>query len=149
MVRSTTCDLSKPIGRPQLRIKLVALGLGAVVLPVRCIRVREGTLQLVDQRRIRTEAPEQLLAITAPVYAPVLLAGTAYTPYARDGRARLPEAVEHEVDGLEPHGHGSKDLTLLLVHLYAFLDAILAAEVFVEVDLSLGDDYKVGLDNDR
>ena len=66
--------LSKPIGRAQGGVELVAFVLRAVVLPVGRKRVREGACQLIDERGVWPQATEEGLGLAAPVDAPVLLA---------------------------------------------------------------------------
>ena len=148
MVGSTPRNGRQPVCRPQLGVKLVALLLRAVVLPVGGIGVREGVLQLVDQRLVRLESAEQGLSLAAPVDAAVLLARAADAPDAVQGRVLVLQALQHQVEGLEPHGHGGKDLALILVDEHALLDVVLGAEVLVEVDFGVRDDGEVGLDDD-
>jgi hypothetical protein len=78
----------------------------------------------------------------------MLLAGAADAPDPVQGRVLLLEPLQDQVDGLEPQGHGSKDLTLLFIGQNTLLDAVLGAEVLVEVDFGVGDDLEVGLDDD-
>ena len=144
----TAGNLGQLVGTAEFGVELVALGLGAMVLPVGGIRVREGTLELVGQRRIRAQPGEQVLGVAAPVYAAVLLAGAADAADAREGSALLPQAVEDEVNGLEPHGDRGEDLAFVLVYEHALFDVILFGEVIVEIYFSFGGDPKIRLDDD-
>ena len=98
MMSSTPRHLGQPLGRPQLGVELVALLLGAVILPVGRIGVREGVGQLVDEGLVRLQAGEQGLGLAAPVDAPVLLAGAADAPDPVQGRVLVLEALQHQVE---------------------------------------------------
>jgi len=145
MVGSAPRHLGQPLSRPELGIILVALALCAVVLPVRGIGVREGICQLVDQRLVGLETTKQRLGLVAPVDAAVLLARAADAADAAQGRVGILEALQDQVEGLEPQGHGGEHLALGVVDQHALLDTVLGAKVLVKVDLGVGDDLEVGL----
>lgn len=121
-----------------------------MVLPVGRVGVaqRAGQEVLEAAPGAPVQAGQQLLGVVVPVDAPVLLAGAADGPDAVQRGAVLLEPAEHEVDGLEPHGHGREDLALVVVDEHALGQAILLAEVCVEVDLCLGEDVQIRLDHD-
>lgn len=153
MVRRTPRDIRQPRIIAQGGVELVALRLGAVVLPVGRVGVAQRAGQeVLEVRPTRGAAPvhaaQEALGVVVPVDAPVLLAGAADGPDAVQGRAVLFQPAQHEVDGLEPHGHGREDLALVVVDEHALGQAILLAEVCVEVDLGLGEDVQVRLDHD-
>lgn len=139
MVRRTPRDLGQPHVVSQRSIKLIALPLGAVVLPVGPVGVAQRALELLLEPalgRLARHGAEQRLGVAAPKDAPVLLAGPAHAADAVQGRlVVVDEAREHQVKRLEPHGHGGKDLALGLVDEHALGEAILAAKVCVKVDL--------------
>lgn len=133
-------------------VELVTLRLGAVVLPVGRVGVAQRAGQEVLEGGTTpgfpAHAAQQLLGVVVPVDAPVLLAGAADGPDAVQRGALVPEPAQHQVDGLEPHGHGGKDLALVVVDEDALGQAILLAKVCVEVDLCFGEDVQVRLDHD-
>lgn len=131
-------------------VELVTLRLCAVVLPVRGVGVAQRAGQEVLEGPAAAgaaHAAQQLLGVVVPVHAPVLLAGTANALDAMQRGAAVPEPTEHQVDGLEPHGHGGEDLALVVVDEDALGQAILLAEVCVEVDLCFGKDVQIRLDH--
>ncbi len=147
-MRRTACDICQPVCRLELGIELIALGLRAVVLPIWRIGVGEGRRQLLDERLVRLQAAQERLGLSTPVHAPMLLARATDAPDTVQRCVVLLQAIEDQVNGLEPQGDGCKHLTLVLLHQDAFCDAIFGAEVAVEVDFCLGDDLEVGLDDD-
>lgn len=151
MVRRTPRDIRQSRVIAQRSVKLVALGLRAVVLPVGRERVAQRARQELLERPVAGAAPhaaQQLLGVVVPVDAAVLLAGAADAPDAVQLGAAVSQPGEDQVDGLEPHGHGREDLALVVVYEDALVQAILLAEVCVEVDLCLGEDVQVRLDHD-
>lgn len=151
MMRRTPRNIRQLRVVTQGSVELVALRLCAVVLPVRGVRVAQRTCQEVLKRAAAAgaaHAGQQLLGVVVPVHAPVLLAGTADALDAVQRGAAVPEPTEHQVDGLEPHGHGGEDLALVVVDEDALCQAILLAEVCVEVDFCFGEDVQVRLDHD-
>lgn len=145
MVCSAASNLRQPLRRLKIGIKLVALRLRAVILPIRRVGERKRLLQLLDERLIGLrQAAQQRLGLLGPVGAAVLLARAADALDAVHGRL-CREAAQDEVDGLEEHGDGRVDLALGLVGQNALAQAILLAKVGVKVDLGLGDDGQVGL----
>lgn len=150
MMRRTSRDIRQFRIVTQSGVELVALRLSAVVLPVG----REGVAQRAGQEVLEGAAgapvhtAQQLLGVVVPVDAAMLLAGAADGPDAVQRGAVGLESAHDQVDGLEPHGHGGKDLALVVVDEDALFQAILLAEVCVEVDLCLGEDVQVRLDYD-
>jgi hypothetical protein len=98
------------------------------------------------QTRGLLQAAQQRLGVVVPEHASVLLARTADALDAVQGRVLLLEPGENQVNGLEPHGHRRKDLALVVIDEDALLQAILCAEVTVEVDFRFGEDVQVRLD---
>lgn len=126
----------------------VALSLGAMILPIGPELVGECVLQLLMQRTfVFAERLEPGVSGGGPEDAAVLLARATDSLDLGDGAFLLHESREHEVDGLEPHGHGRKHFALLLVGLHTLGDAIFGPKVGVEVDLGLRDDFEVGGDH--
>lgn len=129
--------LGRATGR---RLKGVALGLRAGVLPVGAVRMRErGTAvrpggQLLDERPGGVEVCEQRLRLAAPKDGAVLHAGTADAGDARQVAAGITEAREHELQRLHPHGGGCEDLAARGVREDALADAVFGGEGGVEVD---------------
>lgn len=152
MMRRTPGDIRQLRVVAQCSVELITLRLRAVVLPVRRVgvaqRAGEEVLEGAAAAGAAPGAAQQLLGVVVPVDAPVLLAGAADAPDAVQRGAGVPEAAEDQVDGLEPHGHGREDLALVVVDEDALGQAILLAEVCVEVDLCLGEDVQVRLDHD-
>lgn len=150
MMRRAPRDLGQPLLAPQRGIKLIALPLRRVVLPVGRVRVAEGPGQelLEPLAAVARHAAQQPLGVVGPVHAAVLLAGAADAADAMQRGLLVLQAREDEVDSLEPHGHGGEHLALGLVDEHALGQAILGAKVRVEVDLGLGDDAQVRLDHD-
>lgn len=153
MVRRTARDVGQLAILPQRRIKLIALRLGTMILPIRRERVAKCTLflrspQLLLQVLASVQSIQQGLCLVAPVDAAVLLAGAADAADAVQRSLLVDEPRQDQVDGLEPHGDGGKDLTLGLVEEDALAEAILLTKVGIEVDLGFRDDLKIGLDDD-
>lgn len=151
MMRRTPCDIRQLRVVAQGSVELVALRLCAVVLPVRGVGVAQRAGQEVLEGPAAAggaHAAKQLLGVVVPVHAPVLLAGTTNALDAVQRGAALPEPAEHQVDGLKPHGHRGKYLALVVVDEDTLGQAILLAEVCVEVDFCFGEDVQVRLDHD-
>lgn len=122
-----------------------------MVLPVRGVGVAQRAGQEVLEGAAAAGAAhgaQQLLGVVVPVHAPVLLAGAADALDAVQRGTAVPEPAEHQVDGLEPHGNGGEDLALVVVDEDALGQAILLAEVCVEIDFCFGEDVQVRLDHD-
>jgi hypothetical protein len=152
MMRRTPRDVRQLRVITQRSIKVVTLRLRAVVLPVGCVGVAQRASQEVLEGAAAAAAAaagaaQQLLGVVVPVDAPVLLAGAADAPDAVQGRPVVPEAGEDQVDGLEPHGDGGKDLALVVVDEDALGQAILLAKVCIKVYLCLGEHLQVRLDD--
>lgn len=151
MMRRTPCNIRQLRVVAQGSVELVALCLCAVVLPVGRIGVAQRAGQEVLEGPAAAGAAhgaQQLLGVVVPVHAPVLLAGTADALDAVQRGSIVLEPAEHQVDGLEPHGHGGEDLALVVVDENALGQAILLAKVCVEVDFCFGEDVQVRLDHD-
>lgn len=132
-------------------VKGIALGLGALILPVGGPFVRQGGGQLADEGPGGVKAGQAGLGAGVPEDAAVLLAGTPHGADAGDdvGRRRGgSQAGQDQVEGLEPHGNRGHDLARGVAHVDTLADAILAAEVVVEFDFCLGDRLEVRVDND-
>lgn len=97
------------------------------------------------QIRCILQAAQQRLSVVIPEHASVLLARTTDAPDAVQWRILLLEPRKDQVDCLEPHGHRREDLTLALVGEDALFQAILCAEVCVEVDFCFRKDVQVRL----
>jgi hypothetical protein len=79
----------------------------------------------------------------------VLLPGAADALDAVHGHGHgVAQAFEDEVERLHPHGDGGVNLAGGVADVDALRDAVLFAEVAVEVDFGLGDDLEVGVDDD-
>jgi hypothetical protein len=143
MVGLAPGDIRQAIIRAQRSVKGVTLLLRTGILPIGAERMCKSILQLADQGLFRVQAAQQLLAGGSPVNTAVLLTGTgnALDPLKR--RALLCQPLEHQVDGLQPHGYRGVDLPLGLVDEDTFLDAILE-EVGVEVDFGFVHDLQAG-----
>lgn len=148
MIRGATSDVCQLLCRAEVRIELIALGLGAVVLPVGGEFVSEGVRELLEQRLAAIEILEGGLGALVPEHAAVLLARAADASYFLHGAALLLEPVEHELERVEPHSHRRVHLALGLVGLHPLLDAILGGEIGVEVNLGFGYDGEVRFDYD-
>ena len=85
-----------------------------------------------------------------PKHAPVLLARAADAddPCQRAGGASVAEPRQDEVQRIKPHVHGRMDLARRGRGDDTLGDRVDVVEVGVEIDLGLGDDGKVGIDND-
>lgn len=152
-MRRTPRDIRQLRIITQRSVELVALRLGAVVLPVGRERVAQRARQKLLERLVTAgtappHAGQQLLGVVVPVDAAVLLAGAADAPDAVQLGTAVPQPGEDQVDGLEPHGHGREDLALVVVDEDALVQAILLAKVCVEVDFCLRQDVQVRLDHD-
>lgn len=125
MMSLASCDIRQTIIRAQRGVKGITLLLRTGILPIGAERVCKSILELADQGLFRVQAAQEFLARRSPVHAAVLLprAGNALDPGKR--RALLCQALQHQVDGLQPHGYRGVDLPLGLVDEDAFLDAIL------------------------
>ena len=134
MVGGAACDLCQSLWRSEPGIELVAFCLCAMVLPVWGPRAGERCLELIEKQRLRLQTRQGPLCVVAPVDTPVLLARSADTPNALEGRVG-PESVQDQVQRLQPHLHGRIHLTFRLVDANPFRDAILLAEVSIEVNL--------------
>lgn len=58
------------------------------------------------------------------------------------------KAIEDKIQGFHPHSDGSENLARVLVNVNTLLDAILASEVTIEIDLGFSNDLEVGIDNE-
>ena len=123
------------------RLKGVALGLCARVLPVGAVRVRECRAavwpsgQLLRERSDGVEAGEQRLSLAAPEDCAVLHAGAADTGDARQVAAGfVAEARQHELKRFHPHGGRCKDLAKRRLREDALVDTVLGGEGGVEID---------------
>lgn len=119
MMRRTSRDIRQLAILPERSIKLVALRLGAVILPIRRERVTERSLPLGPQLLLQAFAPVQLaqqrLSLVAPIDAAMLLAGAADAADAVQRSLLVDEPRQDQVNGLEPHGDGGEDLALGVV----------------------------------
>ncbi|KAI9167437.1 Pre-mRNA-splicing factor cwc15 [Paramyrothecium foliicola] len=148
MVRTAARRLRQLLPITQRGVEGVAFALRALILPVGRPLAGQRLVELVDKRLTGIQAREQAFGLGAPPDAAVLLAGAAHALDAVHGDGHgLGEAVEDEVERLEPQGDGGVDLARLLADVDALVDAILLAEVAVEVDLDLGDRLEVGADD--
>lgn len=145
---SASCGLSQIFWSSKLGVELVTLGLSTVVLPIGRIGVRERAIELLDKCLVRFQAAKLLLCLVAPVHTSVLLARATNAADTTEGGLLLLKPLQHKVQSLEPHGYGGENLTLGLVGLHAFLDAIFGSKVAVEIDLGVRDNGEVGLDDD-
>lgn len=145
---SAPSSLGQLLSVAQLGVKGITLPLGALILPIGRPLVRQRLLELLDERLVGAQAPEDLFGAAVPEDAAVLLAGAADAADAAHGHGHgLLEALEDEVQRLHPHGDGGVDLARLLADVDALLNAILGAKVSVKVDLGLSYDLEVRVDN--
>lgn len=135
----------------QRSIKLVTLLLRRMILPIWRKRVAVRSRQKLLQALVAVLAPVHLAqesrGLLAPVDAAMLLASTTDAAHTVQRRLLFDEPREHQVDGLQPHGHGRKDLALGFVGQDALGKAILGAKVGVKVDLCFANDVEVGLNH--
>lgn len=73
----------------------------------------------------------------------MLLAGATDAPDPVEGSLALAQAVQHQVQGLEPHGYRGKYLALIAVDEDAFRERVLGTEVSVKVNLGLRNNREV------
>lgn len=149
MVRAASRHLCELLATTQGVVERITLLLGAVILPIGRPLVRQRLGELVDKRLLGIQAVEDLGGAGVPEDAAVLLARAADGADAgeRDGRG-LGETVENEVERFHPEGDRSEDFAGGVADVDALADAILGAEVAIEIDLGLADGLEVGVDDD-
>lgn len=149
MMGTTPCDFCKLLSAANLLFQSIALLLSALVLPVGRPVPRKSRFELTDKGIVVLEILQATLCFFIPKHTSVLLAGTTDALDAVHGdRHGLAEAIQDEVEGLEPHRNRSKDLARFLVDTDALVDVVSLAEVGIEVDLSLGHGLEVRADDD-
>lgn len=147
MVSLASRHLCQLFRAAQAFIKLLALLLRTCILPVRAVlmckcakllnilpfTIRTLSNQLLSQPFTTIKASHDLFSIRAPEYCSMLHTGTSDTLHAAEVEALGMQAREHQVQGLEPHGDGRKDLIFGGIGEHTLFDAVVG-EVGVEVN---------------
>lgn len=136
MMSFAPSNLSQGFRAPKLIVKVLTLLLRASILPVGTVRMGKSSRHLLHQRLVAVQTLHGGFSILGPENSAVLHAGSGNTSHFAEIESGFLEALEHKVDGFEPHGCRSVDFALGWVGKDALLDTIIA-QVSVEVDFGL------------
>ena len=142
VVCSTPRNLSQLLWRAQFFLKTITFILGACILPIRAVGMREGFLELVDQSLIRVERPQHLFTTLAPIDTSMLLTSTGDSLDSFKGTVFLFETLKDEVNSFNPHSNWSVDFSLGFLDMNTLFDAIFG-EIGVKVCFSFTDYLKI------